>query len=250
VSALEVARKGPAIAPADVDVLRALGYDPARVESRALLLIAKHYDLDPLLRQVMLLPIKGVLTPYVTRDGMVQIAHRSGQLDGMVCDELRRGEHGFSCTFSVWRKDMQHPFTYRGGCGHQEFIAKNGFGAEMALARAERRSLIRAFAMGTPDDVPDAEVEAGPRVDPDLIEPEVVEELSVPAADGHDHDPTAVGTDPEPLELTQNEAHRVVGAPVPAQRAEFLARHKIAEFGEPWPPVALEDAARIAQEPF
>jgi len=49
----------------------------------------------------------------------------------------------------VWRNDMTHGFTYSAGCGRQEPQAQQGNGAEMALARAERRALHRAFNVPT-----------------------------------------------------------------------------------------------------
>ena len=172
-TALEVSARNapPRYSPADLDVLRALKLDPELVHSRALILVANRYNLDPLLRQVRLIPSAdaGTFEPYIGRDGMVQIAHRSGHLDGMVTDELRRGETGFACTFSVWRNDMSHAFTYRAGCGHHEYQAKRGWGAEQALARAERRALIRAFAIPTSDVVLAEDVEQMERIDPSAI---------------------------------------------------------------------------------
>jgi hypothetical protein len=44
---------------------------------------------------------------------------------------------------------MSHGFTYSAGCGKQEPQAQQGHGAEMALARAERRALHRAFNIPT-----------------------------------------------------------------------------------------------------
>jgi hypothetical protein len=128
-----------------VEILKYLGLDPASIEAQALVLLCRRYRLDPLLGEASVITTKsGRRRVYISRDGMLKIAHRSGFLDGIVVDEQRESEHGWSATVSVWRKDMAHPFTYKGGCGVDESQAEHN-GAEMALARAERRALRRAF---------------------------------------------------------------------------------------------------------
>jgi hypothetical protein len=117
-----------------------------------LALLAAKYQLDPLLNEVAVIGTKQGLRPYITRDGMLTIAHRSGQFDGITTDELREGEHGWAATVTVWRKDMSHGFTYSAGCGRSEPQAAQGHGAEMALARAERRALRRAFNIPTSEE--------------------------------------------------------------------------------------------------
>jgi len=229
-------------------VLAYLGLDPRSPETKALVLLCDRYRLDPLLGHASIIATKGAFRPYITRDGMLEVAHRSGQLDGIVVDEMRRNttNDGWTAYVSVWRKDMAHPFKYGAQCKDTELAAKNGNGPEMALARAERRSLKRAFA------IPTADSDDVHPVDVVEVEPDVVEELSVPAADGHDHDPAAVGTGPEALELelTQSEAHAVIGSLPYAQQLEFLARHRTADFDADWPQAALHEAAELATEPF
>lgn len=135
------------------ETLTYLGLDPRRPEVRALVLLCQRYRLDPLLGHAAIIAAKGGNKAYITRDGMLEIAHRSGQLDGIVVDDQHQTEHGgHSATVSVWRKDMTHPFTYKGGCGHEEPQTKAGNGPEMALARAERRALRRAFSIPAYDD--------------------------------------------------------------------------------------------------
>ena len=145
----------------DAGTLAYLGLDPARPEVHALVLLCRRYRLDPLLGHAAVIAANGGAKPYITRDGMLEIAHRSGRLDGIVVDEERQSEHGWSATVSVWRKDMSHPFTYKGGCGLDEPQAEQGNGAEMALARAERRALRRAFAIPAYDDNDDDIAETG-----------------------------------------------------------------------------------------
>src|SRR5690242_6961734 len=89
-------------------ILRHLGLDPDRPATHALLAVAQRFELDPLLGHVQLIPSQGGARIYVGRDGLLHVAHRSGQFDGMTVDELREGETGWSATVTVWRKDMRH----------------------------------------------------------------------------------------------------------------------------------------------
>jgi len=86
------------------------------VSSEALtytLLMCKRYDLDPVLKHVVVIKFGGKQQPYITRDGLLHVAHRSGQLDGMtaICSVDEDGDRYAEAT--VWRKDMGHPFVYR-----------------------------------------------------------------------------------------------------------------------------------------
>lgn len=126
-------------------LLKAVGLDRVPVEQRELAIaIADRYQLDLLLKHVVL--IEG--RPYVTRDGLLHIAHRSGQFDGMeVSDPVLEGEH-WRARCSVYRKDMGRPFTYAG-----RYPAKGGnqrFAPEMAVKVAEVMALRRAFDVSAP----------------------------------------------------------------------------------------------------
>ena len=167
-----------------VDPLVYLGLDPARIEVRVLFLLCQRYHLDLILGHARLIPVKGGPSqPYITRDGMLHVAHDSGQLDGMLVDEQRESENGYSATVSVWRKDMAHPFTYKGGCGIEEPQAKAGHGAAMALARAERRALRRAFDLPAYDGADEPETgEITPR--PDLAAASPGPQLATADPDG------------------------------------------------------------------
>lgn len=142
--------------PAPVDretlpdkALRYLGLHPDNPATWVLAALSRKYDLDPLLNELAVISTKQGLRPYITRDGLLTIAHRSGFFDGMTTDDLHEGESGWGATVTVWRKDMSHGFTYSAGCGKQEPQAQQGHGPEMALARAERRALHRAFNIPT-----------------------------------------------------------------------------------------------------
>lgn len=145
----------------DQNLIRYLGLNPNNPADRAVVAVCRRYNFDPLLKHVIVIPKGGV---YVTRDGLLNAAHRSGQLDGIVVDQeptLIDGE--WVARVSVWRKDMGHPFTYPG-----RYPAAGGgnpkYAPEMALKAAEAHALRRAFDItGLPmvDELRDTTTPAG-----------------------------------------------------------------------------------------
>lgn len=217
-----------------VETLTYLGLDPRRAETRALVLLCERYRLDPLLGHAAIIKTKNGPRPYITRDGMLEVAHRSGDLDGIVVDELREGETGWAATVSVHRKSCSHPFTYSAGCGRHEPQAEYGNGPELALARAERRALRRAFAIPT-DDRAEDDVE--------------------PVAEHRVLDPEPAPSSPAIAALAMRVAELEDDT-----RVRFLAWKDEHGFAWPWSPAAIEamtdkldelDAERAAlEEPF
>lgn len=127
-------------------ILQALGLDIRQPLTKALLLVAERYDLDPLLKQVQI--IKSNV--YITHAGLLHIAHKSGKLDGIVVeDESVDGSH-FRAKVSVYRKDMAHPFTFSGKYAKSKVRSDGASGEEMALKNAERAALRRAFDITAP----------------------------------------------------------------------------------------------------
>lgn len=128
---------------ADANLVRYLGLDPARPADRAMVAVCRHYGFDPLLKHVVVIPKGGV---YITRDGLLHVAHASGQLDGIVVEDgpsLVDGE--WVTKVSVYRKDMGHPFTFVG-----RYPANGGnkqYAPEMSLKAAESHALRRAFSI-------------------------------------------------------------------------------------------------------
>lgn len=127
----------------DTKVLQYLGLNPTDPKSRAVVAVARRYDLDPLLKHVIVIPRGGV---YITRDGYLHVAHSSKQLDGIVVEQeptLSDDGKEWVARVSVYRKDMRFPFTYPGR------YAVNGsnreYAQEMALKAAEAHALRRAF---------------------------------------------------------------------------------------------------------
>ena len=137
-------------------ILRTLNLNPSDPKTQALLLICDRYGLDPLLKHVVL--IEG--RPYVTRDGYLAVAHRSEQLDGIEVLEEGEDDEGWWARVSVFRKDMSHPFTYRGR--YPAGGSNKRYGPEMAMKCAEVMALRRAFnvtGIGAADEKWDSDVE-------------------------------------------------------------------------------------------
>ena len=131
-------------------LVKAIGFDRLPPEQREIAYeYARQYDLDLLLRHVVIVEGK----PYITRDGLLHVAHRSGVLDGIeVTDpELVKLEgvgEFWRARASVYRKDMSRPFVYQG-----RYPAKGGntrFAPEMAVKVAEVMALRRAFDVSAP----------------------------------------------------------------------------------------------------
>ncbi|HXH55690.1 MAG TPA: hypothetical protein VNL12_00140, partial [Iamia sp.] len=121
-------------------VLKALKLDPRDPNTQALLVVCDRYGLDPLLKHMVLIQS----SPYVTRDGYLAVAHRSGVFDGMeVLEQSDDGTH-YVAKVAVFRKDMSHPFTFIGRFPKNKPMAKE-YGPEMAVKVAEVQALRRAF---------------------------------------------------------------------------------------------------------
>jgi len=130
-----------------------LGLNPEEPRSHALLGICQRYSLDPLANHVIVIP--GRPYPYVTRDGHLELAHRSGQLDGIqVLEEWQTEKHCWA-KVAVHRKDMGHPFVYTGRAPLKMRVKGGGEAWDpnadkKAVANAEVRALKRAFPLQLP----------------------------------------------------------------------------------------------------
>lgn len=150
--------------PRELALLKAVGLDRVSPEQRELALhIATRYDLDLMLKHLVLIDGR----PYITRDGLLHIAHRSGVLDGIETTDPVLGDDGYwRVACSVYRKDMSRPFTYTGRyparSAERSHNAK--YAPEMATKVGESMSLRRAFDIAAPSvderwdahEVPDA----------------------------------------------------------------------------------------------
>jgi hypothetical protein len=128
-----------------VALLKAVGLDKLAPEQRELALnLSERYGLDLLLKHLVLIEGRA----YITRDGLLHIAHRSGVLDGIEVTEPRLDGDFWRASCSVYRRDMTRPFTYGG-----RYPAKGGnarFAPEMAIKVAEVMALRRAFDVSAP----------------------------------------------------------------------------------------------------
>jgi hypothetical protein len=121
-------------------VLAAIGIDPSKPAHQAALLICNKYGLDPLLKHVVVVTGSGA---YITRDGLLHVAHASGQFDGIEISAVGEDKTHWIATASVWRKDMSRPFTYPGR--YPKASQNKAYGPEMAIKCAEVMALRRAF---------------------------------------------------------------------------------------------------------
>lgn len=171
----------------DQAIVRYLGLNPSNPADRAAVAVCQRYGFDPVLKHVVVIPKGGV---YITRDGLLHVAHRSGQLDGIVVEQeptLDKDTGEWVCRVSVWRKDMGHPFTFPG-----RYPAQGGnkqYAPEMALKTAEAHALRRAFDVtGLPtldehkaDDAPAAPAPTFTKAaDQEATEPDGVEPGELP----------------------------------------------------------------------
>lgn len=141
----------PVVADYSTDVLKLIGLDPNDPRAHAVVAVARRYGFDPVLGHIAIIPKSKM--PYVTRDGYIHVAHMSGQLDGIsVIDGPRRDGREWVATVSVYRRDMSHAFTYP---GRADLASDNG--PEMAITRAERRALKRAFDVTLPREFDDGD---------------------------------------------------------------------------------------------
>lgn len=140
-------------------LMRALGFDKLQEGVRELALaIAQQYDLDPMLRHVVMVDGK----PYITRDGLLHVAHKSGDFDGIEVDPptLDEDKRFFRTTCRVYRKSFSRPFVYPG-----RYPATGGnqrYNEEMCIKVAEVMTLRRAFDVSAPviEERWDGEIEA------------------------------------------------------------------------------------------
>ena len=122
-------------------ILRSLNLNPTDPNVQALILVCREYGLDPVLKHMVLISGR----PYVTRDGLLHVAHRSGQFDGIEVVEEGESDAEWWAKVSVYRKDMGRPFTYRGRYPKKDAKHMAKFGPEMAVKVAEVMALRRAF---------------------------------------------------------------------------------------------------------
>lgn len=122
-------------------ILQTLKLNPNDPKTQALLLVCDRYGLDPVLKHMVL--VDG--NPYVTRDGLLHVAHTSKQFDGIeVLSEDEDTTH-WKAKVAVYRKDMTRPIAYTGR--YPKSGSNKKYGPEMAVKTAEVAALRRAFSV-------------------------------------------------------------------------------------------------------
>lgn len=107
-------------------------------EFQLLIHLATRYGLDPLSRQIWAVKYPGSPAQiFCGRDGLLAIAHRSGQFDGMESG-VRKEDDELVGWARVFRKDMSKPF-YREVCGSEYNTGK-------ALWKSKPRTMIQKVA--------------------------------------------------------------------------------------------------------
>lgn len=81
-------------------------------EFKLFMYLAGQYHLDPIRRQIWAVKYGSAAAQIFTgRDGFLEIAHRSGQFDGMKSwVDYDEKEKPVKAHCLIWRKDMSHPF--------------------------------------------------------------------------------------------------------------------------------------------
>lgn len=76
----------------------------------AFLMVARRYDLDPLLKEIYAFPAKGGgIVPIVSIDGWINMVNSHPKFDGMEFDFEERDGKLISCTCTIHRKDRNRP---------------------------------------------------------------------------------------------------------------------------------------------
>lgn len=228
----------PAVrATSNGEVLELLGLKADHIHSRALLLLADRYGLDPLLKEIVVIPGRG---PFVGVRGAISVALRSGLLDGLEADDTWETDSHWCVRCIVWRKDMRHPAAKV--IGRVAKNEKKEWPLEIARARAIRAALSYAFNIhddyGDTDDnwqPPPIEDAAGitigeedntgraRRIDTGTGE---VLEADEPAGSGAAGDTTIIPAGPDVATAPDTQpATRIVGGHSLAQRIAIAARH-------------------------
>ena len=164
------------------ELLMSVGIDAGKPEHQAALLACERYGLDPLLKHIIVIPRGGV---YITADGYRHVAEMTGEHNGTTVVEQGETPSHFTAVVSVWRKGVDHAFTFPGR--YPKAGSNKKHGAEMAIVRAERNALSRAFPVAGIRAEPDPDRAAA---DTSALTAEIHEHVAVREWVGEHGDPT------------------------------------------------------------
>lgn len=204
---------------------------------------ARLLGLNPVLRQVWC--VKNLNRPdlpaqiYASRDGLLAVAHRSGQFDGMESG-VRKDDAGnvVGAYCRIWRKDMSHPFDVE--IIRAEYDTKKSLWeskpATMCVKVAEAHCLRRAFdicGVYTPDEMPEPEpARPEPREVPDTstpakvrVQPRVVKVSIEPSEPVSRCDVCGKGSDEFPaIRITQKDGKSICGSCIRKEEKEAMEK--------------------------
>jgi phage recombination protein Bet len=160
----------------------------------AFLIVAKTYDLNPILKEIYAYPAKGGgIVPIVSIDGWVNLVNSHGACDGFEFEMVHDDKGDLvACTCKMYRKDRKHPVTVT------EYLSECRRATEpwkMAHRMLRHKSLIQAaryafgFAGVYDEDegrvIADA-VDVTPKAAPRVPSPTEVEQEVIPPDHGSD----------------------------------------------------------------
>jgi hypothetical protein len=180
------------------EVLSLIGISGPSNHIQLLFQLGEKYQLDILTKEISLIPNKG---PFIGVWGRVNIAHRSGKLDGLEMDDEWETDKHYCVRVIVWRKDMGRPAAkVIGRVGkHEGSKDKNGtwhakeWPLEIARARGLRAGLGFAFSIHDAYDTHDEDDEWVAAPDERVDQNGTVVGTVIPAAE-----PTEEVTTPAP----------------------------------------------------
>lgn len=103
--------------------------------------LAKTYQLDPLAKEIWSIKYgNNPATIFVGHAGLINLALRSGKLDGMKCEILNADSDDPVAKATVWRNDMTHPIEA------EVYFSEYGKDAKNPLWKTKPRTMLRKTA--------------------------------------------------------------------------------------------------------
>lgn len=124
------------------EIAQLMGFKGTPQQIELLFRLAERYNLDPLTKEISLVPGSGA---FVGVWGRLHVAHRSGLLDGLEADQEEEDDRYYKVRCVVWRKDMSRPAAKV--IGRVAKSENKQWPIEIARARAIRAALGYAFSI-------------------------------------------------------------------------------------------------------
>jgi len=130
--------------------------------------LARRLGLDPIRREVHLVPFKGTVQLVVSYSEYLKRAERSGKLDGWTV-KLGKDEFGEYAEVEIFRKDWNHSFKWRAYLNEVKKDTPNW--KTMPLFMLRKTAIAQAFRLAFPEETQELPLEEGE------VEYEAVEEV-------------------------------------------------------------------------